>query len=277
MWILPGEHVPIHLSPTWLQNILIFHTFSWFFSRLWACEIGATIDSNELSEAWKPTLLGLRKTIGSIWVFWLKLWIWILFLLDLFTRQGQPASIACSSPPVLVCIWKKNSSKYSKIRYTHLWYWEETYICVEGLSETFPFLELWKGKGWLARNFVKKWLPPLLWYRSFSISTRKRESSLCHVCGGHHGRSWERLHLRTSSVFRLPVHVTFCHMCFKKESSFHPPPEPTVATNDQEEPLQVETWLYKIHLKKLQKTLKFDMAYPNLPWLGRKHIYFHAH
>lgn len=255
-------------STTWLQNMLIFSYpfFSWFFSRRsWAGEIGATIDSDlHLLEARKTHPSGLKEKMGSIWIFWLKLWIWILFLLDLFTRQANsPPSLLAVHPPVFVGTWK-NSGKYSKIRYTHLLILRGNilHVCWSLFRDLPLFWALEGGRAdWLVT-------PP-----SSDIEVSPFPRANVWAPGVNHlGDGGERLHLRTSSVFPFACHVTFGHMCFKKKSSFQPPLSPLLQNMFRK---NLYNWkLYKIHLKKAPKNPRSLVCNnPNLPCLGRKCIH----
>lgn len=135
---------------------------------------------NELPEAWKLTPSGLK---GKNWV---NLNILIETLnLNLISfgpihKAGKlPTIIACSSPP-RICrhleefrqVFKNSVHTFIDIERKHL-----TRV-LKFISRPSPFLSSGRGKGWLARCH------PLLWYRSFSISTRKRVSSYCVTIAG---------------------------------------------------------------------------------------------
>ena len=261
-------------STTWLQNMLIFSYlfFSWLFSRRsWAGEIGATIDSDlHLLEARKTDPSGLKEKNGvnlNILIETLNL---NLISFGPIHKAGKlPTIIACSSPP-RICrhleefrqVFKNSVHTFTDMERKHT-------RVLKFISRPSPFLSFGRGKGWLARNFVNP---------SSDIEVSPFPRANVWAPGVNHlGDGGEWLHLRTSSVFRFACHVTFGHMCFKKNIVLSNRPWAHCCKKCSERTFTTGNFT-KFNLKKTPKSPpKFDMAYPTLLMVGKEMHPFHGH
>lgn len=209
----------------------------------------------------KPTLLGLRKTRGQSEYFDWNSESESYFFWTYSQGRQTPHHHCLQFTPVFVGTWK-TSGKYSKIRYTHLLILRGNIHVCWSLRPS-PFLSFGRGKGWLARN------PPSSDIEVSPFPRANVWAPYVTIRGTSFESLWERLHLRTSSVFRFACHVTFGHMCFKKNIVLSTAPEPTVAKNVQKEPLQLET-LQNSFEKTPKNPWSLTCNNPNLPCLGRK-------